>query len=595
MATNHNINLLEQRYNQALVNIGVIGHVSHGKTTLVKKLSQKDTRSYTQEVMTGRTIKLGYANIKIYQCQVCNHLFSQPSQRDKKTEEKLQQCEKCKSTSIYLHRHVSFVDCPGHHSFMRCMMNGSAVMDTFILVIASNEPCPSPQTQQHLMIAEMCGIKPLAVIQNKIDLVSTEALNVNYQQIKDFVRDTCCEDVPIIPISAQYDFNISVILKLLTTVEERSLDMINFPSKFTTIRSFDPNKPGTKIENIQGGIIGGSIISGSFRVGDKIEINPGILVSEHGFKKYEPVITTILSIRSENKDLDTGLPGGLIALGLNIDPCLTKDDRFVGQLVKRANDTNIVATNSITMKCQFFKTETKKSSKGLVKVGETLRLNVLSLTVDTKVTLVKKSRIRVESDIPIFVEDQQRISISKQDGENFNLLGLGLVEREEMVPVFDFTTPKKKKLKIVGETMEQKFEPTNFEYQVLLDLIQPELRSLRSTHKIELPFPTAAMVGRKRTAFTNAETICMKLNRPLEHFKDFVSSEVMAICSIDTNQFIIIQGKLDTNALSKLIRNYVREFVVCVACKSMNTSLSKISTFKSVKCDQCSHNRALNV
>ena len=163
---------------------------------------------------------------------------------------------------------------------------------------------------------------------------------------------------------------------------------------------------------------GGSIISGSFRVGDKIEINPGILVSEHGFKKYEPVITTILSIRSENKDLNTGLPGGLIALGLNIDPCLTKDDRFVGQLVKRANDTNIVATNSITMKCQFFKTETKKSSKGLVKVGDTLRINVLALTVDTKVTLVKKSRIRVESDIPIFVEDQQRISISKQDGLN---------------------------------------------------------------------------------------------------------------------------------------------------------------------------------
>ena len=123
---------------QATINIGTIGHVSHGKSTLVRAISGVRTGRYKSEKVRNITIKLGYANAKIYKCACpapsCYQSF--PSNK-----EDTPYCEKCK-TQMVLQRHVSFVDCPGHDIFMATMINGVAVMDGAMLLIAANEPCP---------------------------------------------------------------------------------------------------------------------------------------------------------------------------------------------------------------------------------------------------------------------------------------------------------------------------------------------------------------------------------------------------------------------------------------------------------------------
>jgi translation initiation factor 2 subunit 3 len=70
---------------------------------------------------------------------------------------------------------MSFVDCPGHETLMRTMLNGASVMDTAILVVAADQKVPQPQTAEHLVVAEIMGLQHILAVQNKVDLVSLPA------------------------------------------------------------------------------------------------------------------------------------------------------------------------------------------------------------------------------------------------------------------------------------------------------------------------------------------------------------------------------------------------------------------------------------
>lgn len=85
-------------------------------------------------------------------------------------------------------RHVSFVDCPGHDIYMATMLNGAAVMDAALLLIAGNESCPQPQTQEHLAAIEIMNLENLIILQNKMDLVRPEKAEEQYKQITAFVQ-----------------------------------------------------------------------------------------------------------------------------------------------------------------------------------------------------------------------------------------------------------------------------------------------------------------------------------------------------------------------------------------------------------------------
>ena len=205
------------------LNVGVFGHIDHGKTTLVYKLTGKWTDTHSEELKRGITIKLGYADAIIYDD---NGKYN---------------AEKGKAV-----RYVSFVDAPGHEMLMATMLSGAAMIDVALLVISAQEGI-KPQTREHLMALQAKNISKIIIVQNKIDLVSKEEAKKNYNDIKEFVRGTVAENSVVIPCSAQQNINIDKILKYLAEVEIPSRNLKDEPV-FVIARSFDINKPGSKIE-----------------------------------------------------------------------------------------------------------------------------------------------------------------------------------------------------------------------------------------------------------------------------------------------------------------------------------------------------------
>ena len=156
---------------QATINIGCIGHVAHGKSTVVKSISGVKTVRFKSELVQNITIKLGYANAKIYRCANLDCKRPGCYQAYGSSKEDNPPCKKC-GLSMELRRHVSFVDCPGHDILMATMLNGVSIMDAALLLIAGNEECPQPQTREHLCAIEITRLRNIIILQNKVDLIT---------------------------------------------------------------------------------------------------------------------------------------------------------------------------------------------------------------------------------------------------------------------------------------------------------------------------------------------------------------------------------------------------------------------------------------
>jgi len=219
------------------INIGMIGHVDHGKTTLTQRLTGKWTDEHSEEIKRGISIKLGYADAAFYKCLSCE----KPAYATDKT------CPICGGNTELL-RTVSFVDAPGHETLMAIMLSSASIMDGAVLVIAANETCPQPQTREHLTALDIAGIKNIVIIQNKIDLVPEEQAIEHYNQIKNFVKGTCAEDAPVIPVSAHQDINIDVLIQAIEEfipTPERDLEkppLLYFARSFCFPEPFSFNK-----------------------------------------------------------------------------------------------------------------------------------------------------------------------------------------------------------------------------------------------------------------------------------------------------------------------------------------------------------------
>jgi translation initiation factor 2 subunit 3 len=313
-----------------LVPAGTIGHVAHGKSTVVKAISGVKTIRFKSELVRNITIKLGYANAKIYKSDRAPFVYeaqgsSAPDEFD---------LGDGSGRIMKLVRHVSFVDCPGHDILMATMLNGAAVMDAAMLLVAGNEPCPQPQTSEHLAAVEIMQLKNIIILQNKIDLVKEEAAKLQHAQIKDFVAGTVAKDAPIIPISAQLKYNIDRVAKAIVNhIPVPVRDFIS-PPRMIVIRSFDVNKPGEDARTLKGGVAGGSILQGVLRMGDEVEIRPGIINRDaEGRVRCTPIFSKVVTLKAEQNYLQYAVPGGLIGVGLQVDPTLTRADRLVGQVL----------------------------------------------------------------------------------------------------------------------------------------------------------------------------------------------------------------------------------------------------------------------
>ncbi len=402
---------------QPEINIGLVGHVDHGKTTLTEKLSGKWTDTHSEELKRGITIRLGYADAVFRRCPKCNKYTV------------LDKCPECNEASEPV-RKVSFVDAPGHESLMATMLAGATIMDGALLLVAANEECPQPQTREHLMALEIIGVKHVVIVQNKIDLVSKERAVKNYEAIKAFLKGTPFEDAPIVPISARHGANIDLLIETINeAIPTPSRDMSKDPMMFVA-RSFDINKPGTEINDMVAGVLGGSLKQGILKVGDEIEIRPGYSVEEQNKKVWYPIKSKITSVMTGSKNVEQVGPGGSIAVMTTLDPSVVKSDKLTGSVVGIPGKLPPVLHS---LKLETHLLERMVGSKdGLlvdaIKMGEPLMLNVNSAATVGVVTKLGKSEFECNLKIPVCAEKSSRVTISRRLGNRWRLIGFGIIK-----------------------------------------------------------------------------------------------------------------------------------------------------------------------
>jgi len=402
---------------QPCVNIGTSGHVDHGKTTLIQAFTGVWTSVHSQELRRGITIRVGYSDAAFYKCKECEPPVGYST---------TPKCPNCKKESE-LSRVVSFVDSPGHESLMANMLSGSALMDGAMLIIAANEKVPKPQTKEHLLALETLKIKQIVLVQNKIDLISYKEAMSNYNEITKFVKGTNAAKSPIIPVSAQSGLNIDALIGAIEETIETPQRDESKNAVMHVLRSFDVNKPGAKIKDIKGGVIGGSLTQGSLKVGDQIEIKPGLINEKK--KSYEPISTEIVSLGTGAGIVDSVKPGGLIAIATKLDPSMTRSDSFIGSIIGKPGT---LPENSLEAKIQVSLFDLAVGITDDVKVlpiqvGESLRVNVGTAPVLSKVTKVKSETIDIQFRRPVCLFEGSNIAISRRIADRWRLIGAGVV------------------------------------------------------------------------------------------------------------------------------------------------------------------------
>src|SRR3989338_8493875 len=407
---------------QPVLNIGMVGHVDHGKTTLLERLSGKWTDTHSEEMKRGISIRLGYADVTFRKCAKCKGAKAF-------TTKEICPIDNSKTKPL---RKVSFVDAPGHESLMATMLAGATIMDGALLLVAANELCTQPQTREHLMALQIIGIKNLIIVQNKIDLVSEEGALENHSQIKKFLKGTDFEDAPIVPISAQHriglDFLIQAIEEYIPTPKR---DATKDPIMLVA-RSFDVNKPGSGFEKLTGGVLGGSLKQGTLKVGDIIEIKPGRSIVEKNQTLWKPITTRIVSLITGSENVESVGPAGSIGVLTSLDPSVVKSDQLTGSLAGPPGKlpkvwTSLVLNVHLLQRGVGTKEELNVEP---IKMSEPLMLNVNSAATVGMVFELRKDKIKCKLKLPVCAETGQKVTISRRIGNRFRLIGYGnIVEK----------------------------------------------------------------------------------------------------------------------------------------------------------------------
>ncbi len=403
---------------QPEVNIGTSGHVDHGKSTLTASITGIWTSAHSEELKRGITIKVGYADAAFYKCLQDHGMGSYSTSSV---------CPVCGRKTTLL-RAVSFVDCPGHESLMTNMLAGAFLMDGAILVIAANESVPKPQTREHLQALQMLGMKKIVIAQNKIDLVTDQEAKKNYEQIQKFVGGTVAADAPIIPISAQQKLNIDALIQAIEDViptpkRDAKLDPLMY-----VVRSFDVNRPGAEISSLSGGVLGGSLTRGELKVGEEIELRPGMVDERSG--KFVPIITKVSSLQTGAGATEKVGPGGLVAVGTHLDPTYTKGDQMVGSVIGKPGSLPETLEH-ITLDVNLLETavgSAELTKVDRVKLAETFRLNLGTASALATTTSVRGDVVELDLKKPVAIETGMRAAISRRIADRWRLIGSGVLK-----------------------------------------------------------------------------------------------------------------------------------------------------------------------
>jgi len=212
--------------------VGTAGHIDHGKSTLITALTGIDPDRLAEEKRRGMTIDLGFANLTL------------PSGRE-----------------------IGIVDVPGHARFMRNMLAGAHGLDAVLLVVAADEGV-MPQTREHLEIVDLLEVRRGIVVLTKVDLVDREWLELVKADVREAIKGTSIEGAPMIAVSAVTNEGMADLLTalddLLGRIEPRT----------------DLGRPRLPIDRVFtmtgfGTVVTGTLVDGSLKVGDEMEVSPG--------------------------------------------------------------------------------------------------------------------------------------------------------------------------------------------------------------------------------------------------------------------------------------------------------------------------------
>lgn len=386
------------------INVGIVGHIDHGKTTLLHKLTGVWASRHSEELKRGITIKLGYADTVIYNDNGSYNI-------EKKGEPV---------------RHISFVDAPGHEMLMATMLSGAAMIDAAVLVVAANEGI-KPQTREHLMALQAKGIRNLIVVQNKIDLVDKEQAKKSYEEIKKFLGEAY-GDVPIIPISAQQGVNVDVLLRYLAEIKIRDRDLEGDPV-FVIARSFDINRPGAIPEDLHGTVLGGSLIRGVLKVGDKIEIKPGKAMKEANQIVYKTLQGEVRKLFKGSREVNELTPGGSMSVETSLDMSFGKSDSLSGNVMSLEGKLPEIS-REIKFKFKLFPEVFGLGghiSVEPIKTGEVLMLSINTSTTGGSVVKVSGDEAVISLRVPVVSFEGDNLGIARNIGGHWRLIGFGNV------------------------------------------------------------------------------------------------------------------------------------------------------------------------
>ena len=408
---------------QPTFNIVVIGHVSHGKTTLVKALTNTNTKRFKKELEGNKTIQLGYANIKLHRCPDCH--------RYKSTNSSVFDCVCDCGKNMMLVMHASFVDCPGHNSLISTMLTGASVSDEYLLLIDGKSDCPQPQTMEHINIMRLMGTSDLIVLQNKIDCITKEQAIKSYKQIHRFMKGMNLSG-PVIPISSVSKLNISAVCRAIHTRYKMPERNPMTAPKFAVIRSFDINR-GKCTD--KGGVIGGSLLCGKISVGDKLCIYPGdVVIKDRQVVSYCPIETTVISMMSEKNPLKVAYPGGLIGICTTIPAIKCKRNGLVGSVVCGGQYEGVVARK---LRISFVPISLDgKSKQYALNKRECVRMHVGPTICVGRVIDVEDMVYVIALERPgyICICPEQKVTILKKIHSGWRVVGYGPASGLDLVP-----------------------------------------------------------------------------------------------------------------------------------------------------------------
>lgn len=427
---------------QPSLNIGIIGDVANGKSTLVKAISGKKTQSHSSEKQQhGITIRLGFANAAVLKCQneddICGSFSFLPESQDDGNQASLPNCPKCNYRTKIIKR-FSLVDCPGHAELMATMLAGASTFDAVLLTAASNVPCPTPQAKQHLSAIEMSGISaPIAIAQTKAELLAddsknklsrlspNERLKNHASQGRENMSKSVAGAAPIFPICSLLGLGLEAIAEWIGNLPPTpSQQIAPRAPRLTVLRSFDVNRPGQPAEEVCGGVLGGTVQGdGSISLGDVLELRPGLVLPSTSKKaksskkssktesspeqfRVKPLRFHCTSLMTGNHKLSSVSRGGLVAVGTTIDPVLVANNRMVGSLAGPVGSLPPVWGPTLLMDNLLFvdvlpesgEKDLKDLSKpsDLAKKACEVRLHIGSATAKGRVVRVSKSRGKIE-------------------------------------------------------------------------------------------------------------------------------------------------------------------------------------------------------